>query len=197
MFSITESGTYTIKLGTYAEAEISVSPASAVGTEPSVIGGVSVFLDSDSNICIAGRISNFADNENASVIVVPSGKPVTPDNILYIDQVEIESDGSFIGKTEIYSTEKQLDIYIGATNAARTASGLEYDGIYKVKSFDYNNDYALSVSAILYNTTETDKNANIFIAQYDETGKIVDIASSEVIVRHSEAEPQKIGRAHV
>ena len=48
----------------------------------------------------------------------------------------------------------------------------------------------MSVSAILYNTTETDKNANIFIAQYDETGRIVDIASSEVIVRHSEAEPQ-------
>ena len=189
LFSITEAGTYTIKLGTYAETQISVSPVS-VETGSSVIGGVSVYLDDDRNICIAGRISDFADNENASVIIVPSGQTVTSDNILYINQLEIENDGSFLEKAEIYSTEKQFDIYIGATNAARTASGLAYDGVYRVKSFDYTNDYTLSVSAILYNTTDADKNAKIFIAQYDEAGKIIDITSSVVTVRHSEAEPQ-------
>ncbi|MCR4718235.1 MAG: tyrosine-protein phosphatase, partial [Firmicutes bacterium] len=193
VFSITEQGTYTIRLGDYAQTDISILPTAVENAHTSVIGGVSVYIDSNDELCINGRLTGFADDENVSVIIVPAGEAINENNILYVKQLDIENDGSFADKAELYTPARSVDIYLGATNAAKAKQNLAYDGVYKVKSFDFDNDYTLSVSAIVYNTTDTDKNAKIFIAQYDEAGRIIDIKSSEVTVGHSEAEPQVFG----
>ncbi|MCR4718514.1 MAG: tyrosine-protein phosphatase [Firmicutes bacterium] len=189
MFSIAEAGTYTVRLGSYAQTEITAAPASS-WSGPSTVGGVTAYLDSDNKICINGRINNFAEDENVSVIIVPKGASVEKNNFLYINQVAVRNDGSFSDEAEIYSLAKEVDIYIGATNAGRTKSGFAYDGVYKVKTFDYTEYDSLAVAAIVYNTTDTDKNATIFISQYDQLGRMVDISSSPIVVRHSVAEGQ-------
>ena len=187
-FSITEAGTYKIRLGSYAEREITVTPTEpqTIEVASSIESGVSVYVDEDTNICISGKVNDFADNENVSVVIVPYGAEVTPENIIYIKQLDITEAGAFSDKMNFDGMEGKLDIYIGATNAAAVKNDF-VPSIFKVKSLDIRDGNEITASAVIHNSSGQSRNVILVISQYDTEGRCIGVDVKKITLDNKES----------
>lgn len=190
--SVSKEGTYLIKVGDYAEKELEIATVGEYGESiiSSIDSGLSIYVDDKKNICIEGKVNNFAEDENVSLIVVPQDEEVNKDNILYIKQLAIESDGSFADKVSLLSAVPVVDIYISATNASRVQSAAGQGEIFKVISLNLEEQNVLNASAVIYNTTDVDEDAIIIVAQYGSNNELVDFYTRDITVLKNEQHAQ-------
>lgn len=181
MFSLTEGGTYTIKVGNYAEREITIVPSGdyAESVVSLIDSGVSIYVDEEKNICVNGKVNNFAENENVSLIVVPLDSEVKKENILYIRQLDVADDGSFSDKIKLSGTQAAVDVYIGATNASAIQSEF-VQNLFKVTSLNLEEQDEVIATAIIYNTTDVDEDAVIIVAQYNDDDVLVGCSTKDI-----------------
>lgn len=181
IFSIMEQGTYTIKVGDYAEKEITVDPNLCNTKESSSIdSSVSMYLDDNMNLCIEGQMLNYTEDENVSIIIVPQNSEVNLNSMLYINQLEISADGKFSDVVKIEGSATEIDVYIGASSANRLQKDYTYNEIYKVKSLNLQDGNQLSASALIYNTTDSEESAVMMIAQYSASGALISVVEKPV-----------------
>ncbi len=143
----------------------------------------SVIVDSDKRtVTVSGDLSNCEDGDIASIIVVDEGcTDINKETILYIDDLEVQDstfshtfkmpEGSF-GKYDVYVSGNFL-------NKAKVTD-IGY-GIAKVTALDLElSENTYKAVANIKNNNTKDMPAVLFIAQYDENGRLVALQKQDI-----------------
>lgn len=147
--------------------------------------GVTVTADrTDRSITVDGKVLNAFGNERATLIAVPKGSKVSPENILYIREIQFEN-GEFNHKFTIPQDDTgSFDIYVGATNAYRVKTDGTESAWTKVVSVTVDesaNDKVTGCVKLLNNETD-EKTVTVILAQYSAENRLVAVNFEEVTI---------------
>lgn len=145
----------------------------------------SVTADSYSrNITVTGTLSNFEDGDLASIIVVDEGcTDINKETILYLGDMQVQDDTFTHTFKMLEGLFGKYDVYVSGNflNKANVTD-IGY-GIAKVTSLNLGlSDNTYKVVANIKNNNTKDMPAVLFVAQYDESGRLIALEKQDITI---------------
>lgn len=201
-FSVDSDGDYIIRIGKpeteekggthYAEQSIKLKRKSNETSELAISCSSEVETDG-LRVSLTGVVGNGVSDQLLNLLLVPSEKESNLSGAVYIGDVKTSEGGTFETSFKIPQTTPHTYHYTLYVRGAKTElkqNSVDYIiGRGDILAYDFalNIDETLfTASAYVKNTTDKTKTPVLFVAQYDKSGVLIEIAKQEVTLGQSE-----------